>query len=59
MNKIRGIILTIGLGCLPFNVVGQTKAQSVPQPSVAQQQREIADLRGQVGVDCAVLCRHL
>jgi hypothetical protein len=48
MNKLRGTILTIGLSCLPFNVIGQTKAQNVPQPSVAQQQREIADLRGQI-----------
>jgi len=48
LHPIRAAILSIFLTCFPLNVTSQTETPSATPSSVAEQQREIADLRAQI-----------
>ena len=47
LHPIRATILSVCLTCFPLNVTSQTETPSAP-PSLADQQRQIADLMAQV-----------
>ena len=47
LHPIRATVLSVCLTCFPLNVTSQTETPSAP-PSLADQQRQIADLMAQV-----------